>query len=411
MLSAVASKITYDISLSNIPLVAGYEIVFPFFNSDEINIYITTKSGMATVSGDAFFIEESGLTPVVKFMSTYVFPPESTRLTLARLLTIDQLVDLRNGDVMDAETLEESLDRLTAIAQQLDEQLERCVLIPISESAALTIPPLQSRKDMLLGFDNDGNVVGVLTSDIDQKLSQALAAEENTINVAKDAQQSAVDASESAALADKIRIQALEEVAAANDAVLQAIKEAEDAGLLSLVEHTEALTVELDGIADRIKYSEENANTYAGYARKGAQTATDKALEAKQSADIASGAATDAINEALAAQRAKEAATLSAQEAEQSEQAASESQRKAQANETAAYNNRLAAQTAQAAAEIAKENVDDTYSDAQALYDQMQGVASRIATPTILINGVLYTQECYSIRGRLFEKLTPVTGV
>lgn len=199
MLSYTTNKKVYDISSSTTPLTAGYEIPFKYFDSSYIKCYVTDSAEQSEVT--EFTVDESATTPVVLFNSGYTFPTGSLKLTIIRQVTIEQLMDLRNGDQIDAEDLEESLDLITGMLQELNEKIERSMQIPVSENNTLNIPAVESRYGMLLGFDDNGDLVGILTSDIEQKLSEALAAEENAITQAKNAASSASSAASSASQA------------------------------------------------------------------------------------------------------------------------------------------------------------------------------------------------------------------
>ena len=60
-------------------------------------------------------------------------------------------------------------------------------MIPLSDpDATLEIPSSQVRGNMLLGFDAAGSLITILTTDIDQKLAQALAAEDSVLSMFND---------------------------------------------------------------------------------------------------------------------------------------------------------------------------------------------------------------------------------
>ena len=185
MLSDVPSKIVYDIA-GTTPITDGYEITFRYFETDEVKVYLITSAGTESeVESTDYTVSNSGTTPVVKFVDDFSFG-EATRLVIMRVVAYEQPADYRNGDLFDAEHIEESFDLLTAQTQQLAEEMDRALLKPKSESGAIVIPSKNERAGMLLGFDTNGELIPVLTSDIEQKLSQALEAEESTL-AAKDA--------------------------------------------------------------------------------------------------------------------------------------------------------------------------------------------------------------------------------
>lgn len=433
-----------------------YDIPFRYWNHDEISVVITTDTGDQTIDDTLYTVSSPNDTGILKFSSGYTFPLGATRLTIVRGLEIDQQTDFRNGDTFDAEILESTLDRMIACIQQLKNASDRSLKIAVTDDIdELVIPNQSARSLMLLGFDAEGNVITVLTSDIEQKLADALAAEESTINAlssanqaaykateqanracmskdkanefagysfraAKEAQRFLLSGQESAELsrgaardatdqANSARL-ALEEITIAKGVILQAIEDATNAGLMTVVAEAEKLSELLEGIAYRIKYSEENARNYAGYAKAAAESVTQIALRVQDSVNTAIGAARDATDEAASALESCTSAQASAISTAQDKIIVTASKESANTSEIAALNSRIAAQGARDAALTALANMKNTYEEAQALYEQMQAVAKQVSIPTVLINGVLYTQETYSKRGRVFKKLTPVTG-
>jgi hypothetical protein len=191
MIGATVNKVRYSV-LSITPL-ASYDIPFRYWSADEIDVLIVnSEGGVSTISASNFTVTAPGETGTLSFDEMYSFPAGTESMTIVRVIDILQQSDYRNGDVLDADMLEQSLDKLTAILQQVDESIQRVVMIPVTDPASdLVIPSVEVRKNMLLGFDADGNIVPVLTTDIEQKLADALAAEENAITQANNAASSA----------------------------------------------------------------------------------------------------------------------------------------------------------------------------------------------------------------------------
>jgi hypothetical protein len=66
------------------------------------------------------------------------------RLTIARIVTVTQEVDYLANDKFPANTHEEALDRLTMVAQQLEENINRAVILPLSTTtSSLTLPGIE----------------------------------------------------------------------------------------------------------------------------------------------------------------------------------------------------------------------------------------------------------------------------
>ena len=83
-----------------------------------------------------------------------------------RLTTQDQDMDLEYGDKLDSQSLENSVDKLTMIVQELQEQIDRCVKMPLSDAEALDMemPNSVDRASKWLGFDASGQPTGVQTT-------------------------------------------------------------------------------------------------------------------------------------------------------------------------------------------------------------------------------------------------------
>ena len=87
-------------------------------------------------------------------------------LIVARSLTQSQSMDLEYGDNLDSESLEDSVDKLTMIVQELQEQIDRCIKMPLSDAEALDMemPNSVDRASKWLGFDASGQPTGVQTT-------------------------------------------------------------------------------------------------------------------------------------------------------------------------------------------------------------------------------------------------------
>lgn len=184
MIGNVINKVRYTV-LSTTPVGSGYSIPFTYFDASQISAVITSSAGVeSTVDGASFTVTEPGASGTLTFGAGYTFPEGTSLLTIVRTITIEQQTDLRNGDVLDAEVLEKMFDLTVGALQELNEALARTVRIPISDPvSSLQMPSSLVRANMLLGFDASGNIIPILTSEIEQKLSQALAAEESVLSM------------------------------------------------------------------------------------------------------------------------------------------------------------------------------------------------------------------------------------
>ena len=176
MISNKINKQIYSIEGISKPLASGYEITFQYPSKDTIKVMLTGNTVDTLVESSNYTIDETGVSPKVVFKTNYVFPEGQMYLTIIRELEPDQLVDLRNGNTIDAEVLEGALDKLTELIQQHDEKLLRAMLSSVSDTTQLVMPDSKSRANMLLGFDEKGEIKPVLTSLINEQLEEAIKA-------------------------------------------------------------------------------------------------------------------------------------------------------------------------------------------------------------------------------------------
>lgn len=276
MLSDSPSKVVYDLA-STTPITDGYEVTFTYFNSDEVKVYLEGDDGQESeVDSTNYSVDESDTTAVVVFKSGYSFPEGSVKLVLMRLVEYEQESDYRNGDKIDADKLERSLDLLTAMVQQIAEMIDRTIQKPKSETGTITLPTVDQRAGMLIGFDDEGQMIPVLTSDIEQKLSQALAAEEGAIAAAGSAEESKDSAAEYLNQTTAAATKALQDIDEAKDAVIQLIKEAN----LEQIEQLIAKAEEIEANVERLVLKVQNSESSAAYSAASAMLWAKKAIDA-----------------------------------------------------------------------------------------------------------------------------------
>ena len=229
----------YDIT-GLTPLAGGYEFTFPYTSAQDVRVYTTGNRTDTEVSTSNYIIDESGATPKVVFIAGYSFPAGQTKLTIIRNVSYSQKLDLRNGDLIDADKLEGALDNITQQIQQVAEKVDRAILSSVSDTEPLSIPEASQRNNMLLGFDSEGKAIPVLTTDIEQKLAQALAAEESAItakNAAENAQheaESAQSAAETAQGKAETAQAAAESAEASSQTLLASIKTKTEESIASI---------------------------------------------------------------------------------------------------------------------------------------------------------------------------------
>ena len=137
--------------------VRTYEIPFPYWSKTDISAVLTVNGNDQPLSTDSYTVSEPGDYGILTINSDFVAPAGTSKLTIVRTVSIVQDMDYRNGDPINADNIEESLDALTAMLQQIDEKTARTVQLPVSEDAqTYVMPGTNERKGKVLGFDENG---------------------------------------------------------------------------------------------------------------------------------------------------------------------------------------------------------------------------------------------------------------
>lgn len=132
-----------------------------FFESSNLTVYVvTTATGASTTltenthytvsGGDG----STGTVSLAGGSSPYGAPSASQTLVIMRDLPVTQSVDLQNNEASDADVIEETLDRLTMIAQQLSTLIGRSFTLADSDVSGVstTLPTPAASK--LVGWNS-----------------------------------------------------------------------------------------------------------------------------------------------------------------------------------------------------------------------------------------------------------------
>lgn len=132
-----------------------FPIPFRFLENSHIIALLVSSSGVSTTwalstnytlaGADA----DGGGT-----LTALVAPAVGTRLVIYRDVPATQETDYISGDPFPAESHERALDKLTMLAQQDEESLDRAIKLPVSDvGVSTTLPAASQRLDRLLSFD------------------------------------------------------------------------------------------------------------------------------------------------------------------------------------------------------------------------------------------------------------------
>ena len=124
---------------------------------ESTNNYVIT--GIDSDSGGTvLFKYDTGNPADAHYSTTDSRPQTGETVLLKRTLPLTQTTDYTPNDPFPAESHEDALDRLTFIAQQINERVDRSIVFPEADSSSTTIPNSVDRANKYLAFGADGSV-------------------------------------------------------------------------------------------------------------------------------------------------------------------------------------------------------------------------------------------------------------
>lgn len=94
------------------------------------------------------------------FTITFGTPPTSGQYAvIGRDVAFDQTDPYRTSKGFQGEVVEASFDKLTAIAQDLNDGVKRSLTFPLGDTASTVLPSALLRANLFIGFDSLGNVI------------------------------------------------------------------------------------------------------------------------------------------------------------------------------------------------------------------------------------------------------------
>jgi hypothetical protein len=385
---------------------SAFNYTFKISAESEMQVIIRSAAGTETVKTLTTHYTITGVGNAGGGAVTFTagnIPVNGETVILRRVTAQTQAMDLIDNDPMSADTIENAHDKSIAIAQELQEQIDRSIKLSRTNTMTSTefTVDAASRANKILAFDSAGeisvtqelgtfkgsdtttttaayvqrdiiksttaaqlnnvyictadSVIGDLLTDTDhfELLVDAVSAATSATNAA------ASEAAAASSATDAQTAQTAAELAETNAETAET--NAETAETNAATSETNAAASETAAAASETNAatSETNAATSESNASTSASTATTQASNASTSA---TNAATSETNAATSASTA----TTQASNASTSATNAANSATTASTQATNAANSATAAQTAQAAAEAAADNFDDTYLGAKA---------------------------------------------
>jgi hypothetical protein len=129
------SSSTAKVSYSGNGATQAFAVPFYFLANSQLLVVLRSASGVETPQalGTNYTVTGAGVLAGGTVTMT-VAPPAGTTLTIARNVPLTQETDLQPNDRLPAETLEQSIDKLTMITQQIDEATDRTLKAPLTDS-------------------------------------------------------------------------------------------------------------------------------------------------------------------------------------------------------------------------------------------------------------------------------------
>ena len=148
--SGDGSTVRFPVSF---PFLADADLRVDLISADgtKIRWAITSDYSITTISGT-----QGGTVVAV------VAPPENTRLVIERRTAKTQPTDLTPGAVLPSETLEQSFDRLTLVAQELGADVQSSLRKSSSEQGGAELILPEKRGGKALSFGAQGEPLAVL---------------------------------------------------------------------------------------------------------------------------------------------------------------------------------------------------------------------------------------------------------
>lgn len=165
-LSDNSPRINYTVSSG--VTQSAFVVPFEFFDDDDLNVYVagtlktlTTHYTTADDSGNSQ-THTSGTTGYIHFTSGNEITGASsgTSVVITRDIDLDRVTDFPTSGPFDVASLNTELDRMIAIAADIDDAANRALILSdFDTTASLTLPDVSTRASKQLGFDSSGNLV------------------------------------------------------------------------------------------------------------------------------------------------------------------------------------------------------------------------------------------------------------
>ena len=178
------SSLVYKISYAGNGTSTAFAVPFYFLASSQLLVTLRSAAGVETIQllDVNYTVTGAGVLTGGTVTMT-VAPATGATVTISRNVPITQTTDFQPNDRLPAETLEQTVDKLTMICQQLADSSDRALRFPISDTSTDTeLPTSAARANRYLRFNSSGNPIAAsIIADITASASD-LANAASTIN-------------------------------------------------------------------------------------------------------------------------------------------------------------------------------------------------------------------------------------
>lgn len=154
------SSTTARVAYSGNGTTTVFPVTFYFLADSQLAVSLYSAAGVETVQVLNTNYTVTGAGTISGGVVTMTVPPAAgTSLIISRAVPLTQATDLLPNDRLPAESIEQSLDKLTMLVQQLNESAIRSIQGPIGDSSAVNmkLPTAANRARKVMGFDSTGN--------------------------------------------------------------------------------------------------------------------------------------------------------------------------------------------------------------------------------------------------------------
>jgi hypothetical protein len=198
------SSTTTKVSYSGDASTAVFAYTFKVFNASELVVITRVNATGAETTetlntayivdgvdnangGNVTFKYNTGNPSDPNYSVTDFRPQTGETLVIKRVVGLTQLTDYTPNDPFPAEVHEESLDKLTFMSQQQQEEIDRSFKFAETDAGTASIPVASVRANKYLAFDAEGNVVAAQgsTSDVIASTFGASLIDDSDANAAR----------------------------------------------------------------------------------------------------------------------------------------------------------------------------------------------------------------------------------